>query len=42
MLIEEKVAQMEKKEILKENSNSNSECGLLSEYTHSAIDRKAK
>jgi hypothetical protein len=42
MLIEEEVARMEEEEALRENSNSNLEGDLLSEYTHPAIDRRAK
>ena len=42
MLIEEEVARMEEEEALRENSNSNLEGDLLSEYTHPAIDERAK
>jgi hypothetical protein len=42
MLMEEEVARMEEEEALRENLNSNLEGDLLSEYTHPAIDKKAK
>ena len=42
MLIEERLAQLEEKEELRNNSNINMEGDLLSEYTHPAIGKKAK
>ncbi|GET60333.1 ribonuclease H-like domain-containing protein [Rhizophagus irregularis DAOM 181602=DAOM 197198] len=41
-LIEEVVARMEEEEASRENSNSNLEGDLLSEYTHPAIDKRAR
>ncbi|RGB25858.1 hypothetical protein C1646_771178 [Rhizophagus diaphanus] len=42
MLIEEGLAQLEEEEELRNNTNNNMEGDLLSEYTHPAIDKKAK
>ncbi|CAB5386762.1 unnamed protein product [Rhizophagus irregularis] len=42
MLIEEGLAQLEEEEELRSNTNNNMEGDLLSEYTHPAIDKKAK
>ena len=42
MLMEEEIARMEEEDALRENLNSNLEGDLLSEYTHPAIDKKAK
>ena len=42
MLKEEKLAQLEEEEELRDNSNINMEGDLLNEYIHPAIDKKAK
>ncbi len=42
MLIEERLAQLEEEEELRNNPDVNMRGDLLSEYTHPAIDSKAK
>ena len=42
MLIEEELIWLEEEKKLKENPNISINDDLLSEYTHSAIDKKAK
>ena len=42
MLLEEKLTRMKEEEALRDSSNNSMKGDLLSEYTHLAIDKKAK